>query len=52
MKSEDLLKRNFEAGEPSEKCVTDITEIDAVLLASVIDPALTTGSQFQWQYPN
>lgn len=29
MKSDDLLKRDFEAEKPSEKCVTDITEIKA-----------------------
>lgn len=28
-KSEDLLKRDFTAGKPFEKCVTDITEIPA-----------------------
>lgn len=28
-KSEDLLKRNFKAERPLEKCVTDITEIPA-----------------------
>ena len=28
-KSEDLLKRNFTAGNPLEKCITDITEIPA-----------------------
>ena len=28
-KSEDLLKRDFTAGKPLEKCVTDITEIPA-----------------------
>lgn len=27
MKSDDLLKRDFEAEKPCEKCVTDITEI-------------------------
>ena len=29
MKSDDLLKRNFHADAPLEKCVTDITEIKA-----------------------
>lgn len=29
MKSENLLKRNFKAEKPCEKCVTDITEIKA-----------------------
>ena len=28
-KSDDLLKRNFSAEKPCEKCVTDITEIPA-----------------------
>ena len=28
-KSEDLLKRNFKANEPLQKCITDITEIKA-----------------------
>lgn len=28
-KPEDLLKRDFSAGEPPGKCVTDITEIKA-----------------------
>ena len=29
MKSDDLLKRDFHADAPLEKCVTDITEIKA-----------------------
>ncbi|MCI9595158.1 MAG: hypothetical protein HFG51_13715 [Lachnospiraceae bacterium] len=28
-KSEDLLKRDFSAGKPLTKCITDITEIKA-----------------------
>lgn len=39
MKSDDLLKRDFSADKPCEKCVTDITEIkgkDGKLYTSVI----------------
>lgn len=39
MKSDDLLKRDFKANKPCEKCVTDITEIkgkDGKLYTSVI----------------
>lgn len=39
MKSDDLLKREFKADKPCEKCVTDITEIkgkDGKLYISVI----------------
>ena len=39
MKSDDLLKRDFKADKPCEKCVTDITEIkgkDGKLYTSVI----------------
>ena len=39
MKSDDLLKREFKADKPCEKCVTDITEIkgkDGKLYTSVI----------------
>lgn len=39
MKSDDLLKREFKANKPCEKCITDITEIkgkDGKLYTSVI----------------
>lgn len=39
MKSDDLLKRDFKADKPCEKCVTDITEIkgkDSKLYVSAI----------------
>lgn len=39
MKSDDLLKRDFTADKPCEKCVTDITEVkgkDGKLYTSVI----------------
>lgn len=39
MKSDDLLRRNFKADKPCEKCITDITELkskDSKLYVSAI----------------
>ena len=49
-KSEDLIKRDFTAEAPLEKCITDITEIkaaDGKLLSSIqtVDGDLSTLSQ-------
>ena len=35
-KSDDLLKRDFKADKPFSKCVTDITEVKAILTISFI----------------
>lgn len=51
-KSDDLLKREFKADKPLEKCVTDITEIKAKMENCMFQPSSTAliPAFWDWQW--